>query len=197
MYMVLFALMKIIFNVLPVKITGKIFKTIFREIWKEGMDAAVSSGNGGVFINNILKTLVDKMSEAVLNEFGAEYKFVTNIGQSGSEEGSFYIHSYESTREMLFARQYKSKNSFTIYYYPKSMEAYTEEFGSTCERLYDCLEYIRENDNVIRGMNMRSEVYEGVLHFFVDYYLNLQKETVEEASFDELVVQEGVKKSGS
>lgn len=141
--------------------------------------------------------MVDGISEAVLNEFGTEYDFVGNISQSGTEQGSFYIHSYEGSREAMLAMQYKSKNSFTIYYYPKSVDAYTEELGSTCERLYDCLEYIKESDNLIRGINMRSEVYEGVLHFFVDYYLNLQKESAKEASFDELVIQEGVKDSDS
>lgn len=141
--------------------------------------------------------MVDGISEAVCNEFGTEYDFVSNIGQSGSEQGSFYIHSYESSREAMLAMQCKSKNSFMIYYYPKSVDAYTEELGSICERLYDCLEYIKESDNLIRGINMRSEVCEGVLHFFVDYHLNLKKESAEAESFEELVIQEGVKNSDS
>ena len=70
----------------------------------------------------------------------------------------------------------KRTNQFCIHYFPK-----TDEPKSEClevlESLYDALEIIEVDGDLLRGTNMTNEMDEGVLHFFVNYdFFTIRKE---------------------
>ncbi len=119
----------------------------------------------------MVNDIINGIAKALSKEFGDEYTIYTDEVEHGFKEPCFFISSLALNSKQVLGKRYKNDNSFTVTYFPKknSQKERTEVF----ERLCECLEYIYigENEELIRGANMKSETSDGVLLFFIDYDL--------------------------
>ena len=116
--------------------------------------------------------MIDKIVKAIslaLNaEFGENYKIYTEGLEQEMENPCFFIICDAPRNALFFGKKYFRSNIFCIQYIP-----YTEDIRAECngvtERLFECLEYIKVDDRLIRGKKMEPEVKDGILYFFLNY----------------------------
>ena len=108
--------------------------------------------------------------------------------QQGLKEPCFFIAVLNPSQNQMIGSRYFREHPFDVHYFPKTKGNNIElhEVGS---ELFDALEYITlPNDDLVRGTSMRYEVVSGVLHFFVNFNMFVEKEQpfdpMEEFSID-------------
>ncbi len=134
--------------------------------------------------NEILKGISLKLNE----EFGNNYKYYIDRLEQGFSEPCFFILMLTDNSNLLIKNGYRYQSNFDIHFYPNSIHKKNNEIHAAKDRLYDCLEYITVNGDLVRGISMRSEIVDGVLHFFVSYNMNLYKETKKDEYMEEVKV---------
>lgn len=140
-----------------------------------------------VTINDIRSAVFRKLAERFpdIKRFGEEIK-------QGFQAPCFFVKLFpvEHTREL--DRRYFRVHSFDIHYFPAS-EYSNEEMHNVAEQLYDALEYITVSDIPCRGIRMRHEIVDEVLHFFVEYNFHVWTPRPDDPVMQTLNVEEGVK----
>lgn len=130
----------------------------------------------------MINKIVDGISKAINKEFGNNYEIYTDGVEQGLNEPCFSIVSLKPTNNLFKQNKYYRTNPFCIHYFPSSKEKRTE-CQQIIEKLYLALEYIEIeetfNDNKIKsnvmGTEMNAEYDDGVLHFFVNYNMYVEK----------------------
>ena len=116
----------------------------------------------------MVKKIIDGICLALSSNFGDDREIYTESVEQGLEDGSFAIVCLNPTNSRFLGNRYHNTNQFCIHYFPK-----TDEPRSECidilEDLYDVLELIEVDGDLVRGTNMSCEMDESVLHFFVNY----------------------------
>jgi len=86
----------------------------------------------------------------------------------------------QKTKKYIGTRSLR-KNQFVIQYFPHSDDRKGECYD-VGEKMLECLEVIPVDGFLLRGTEMKFEIVDGVLHFFVDYnafsHKEQQKETM-------------------
>ena len=128
----------------------------------------------------MIQSIIDAICLAIHNEFGNDYEIYTESVEQGLEEPCFFVLCLNPTKEKFLGNRYFRTNQFCIHYFPQSNDKRTECL-EILERLFDALEIIEVDGDSIRGTNMKSEMDEGVLHFFVNYdFFMIHKSTDED-----------------
>lgn len=122
----------------------------------------------------MINKIIDGISVAINTEFGDDYEIYTESIEQGLKEPCFSILCLKPTFEQFLGRRYLRTNQFCIHYFPKSNERQAE-CNAVIERLYECLENITVDGDLIRGTELHSEISDGVLSFFVNYDLFIYK----------------------
>lgn len=140
----------------------------------------------------MINSIIEAISISLNAEFGDNYKIYREVKKQGLREPCFFIQCLNPTKQLFLKKQYIRKNPFCIQYFPKT-EQENEECLAVAERLFLCLEYLVLEDRTVRGTQMRYELVDGILHFFVDYNMFVDK--VEEAvpDMEEISFQSFVK----
>lgn len=117
-------------------------------------------------INSIIKAI----SITLNTEFGDGYETHMEEIKQGLVEPCFFIQCLNPTTELFLGKRYFRQNQFCIQYFPES-DNKQSECNEVAERLTWLLEYITVpgDDRPIRGTNMKSDVIDGVLNFFLNY----------------------------
>ncbi len=120
----------------------------------------------------MIDSTISGISNALYEVFGYE-NFKNEILQDLSPP-CFYISCIEQKTKKYIGTRYLRKHHFVIQYFP-----YTDDRKGECysvgEKMLECLEVINADGFFLRGMNMRFEIVDGVLHFFVDYNAFVRK----------------------
>jgi len=118
------------------------------------------------------------ISKTLNQVFGDGYEiYKSKDVQQGLSEPCFFIAHVGSSRKRRIGNRYQSFNSFDVQYFPKEKGG-NAEMISVAEQLYTALEFVQLlNGDLIRGTSMRDESHDGVLHFFVDFNMFLNRET--------------------
>ncbi|MBQ8765406.1 MAG: hypothetical protein IJZ16_01245 [Clostridia bacterium] len=116
----------------------------------------------------MIKKIIDGICLALSSNFGDEREIYTEAVEQGLKEGSFAIVCLNPTNSRFLGERYLRTNQFCIHYFPKSNEP-NSECLEILEDLYETLELIEVDSDLVRGTKMSSEIDEGVLHFFVNY----------------------------
>lgn len=126
-----------------------------------------------MMINDIIKAI----SIALHNEFGDEYEIYGEEIRQGLKEPCFFISSVNPTNTVFLQQRYFRQNPFVVQYFPTPGHEQAES-NDVAERLMDCLEYITVpgENQPIRGTEQHFERKDGVLHFFINYDLFIQKQ---------------------
>lgn len=119
----------------------------------------------------MINEIIDGICLALNNEFGDEYEIYTETLKQGLKEPCFSIVCITPTKEQFLGDRYYSTNCFCVHYFPSSAEP-NAEINTVRERMFNTLEYITVDGDLIRGTKMTAEVDDsGVLNFIVNYNL--------------------------
>ncbi|HEU4962264.1 MAG TPA: hypothetical protein VFV52_00170 [Bacilli bacterium] len=107
-------------------------------------------------------------------------------------EPAFFVKFLSSTQQQEIGRRYKRCHSFDIRY---SGGANEDAVHGVAEQLYNCMEYILPTggDKKCRGRDLRYEIIEGVLHFYVSYDFQVLLEDVTFARMQTLAAEGTIK----
>lgn len=122
----------------------------------------------------MINKIIDGISISLNAEFGENYKIYTESIEQGLKEPCFSILCVNPTNELFLGKRYFRKNQFCIQYFPSTGEKYAECMN-VLEKMYDCLEIIKIDEDLQRGTSMHGEVVDGVLNFFVNYDMFVYK----------------------
>ena len=137
--------------------------------------------------NDVLDGVSVKLNEL----FEDEYKIYTNSVKQGLEKPCFFIKILPSSKKKLIGNRYENELNLVIH----SMleEGNMEEFNNISDSLYE-LEYITLlNKDILKGYDMKTEISDGVLLFFITYKFFTYKNAVRETDMEEIKNNEEVK----
>ena len=88
----------------------------------------------------------------------------------GYKEPCFFINSINSRITRKLYDRYRVQVSYDITYHPEERHFHSAEISQVADKMAFGLEYVPLEDNsLIRGNEMRWEVQENVLHFFISF----------------------------
>lgn len=118
----------------------------------------------------MINSIIEAISVSLNGEFGDDYEIHMEEIKQGLKEPCFFIACLNPTNNLFMGKRYERTNQFCIQYFPKSDEV-QRECTDVAERMYGCLEYITTDGDTkpIGGSNMKHQVVDGVLNFFVNY----------------------------
>lgn len=111
--------------------------------------------------------IISGISNALFEAFGYE-NHADKIPQDLSPP-CFYIQCLEPKIKKYIGTRYLRENHFVIQYFPRSENNTVTECNSVGEEMFECLEVINADGFFLRGTEMKFEIVDDVLHFFVDY----------------------------
>lgn len=140
----------------------------------------------------MINKIIDGISIAINAEFGDDYEIYTENIEQGLTEPCFSILCLNPSVEQFLGTRHFSTNQFCIHYFPSSDEK-RFECNKVMTRLFDCLEYITVDGDLIRGISLHAEYSEDVLHVFVNYDLFIYKPKDNEPQMETLKTKTDVK----
>lgn len=125
--------------------------------------------------------VIDGISIKINEIFGDKYKIYTNNVKQGLEMPCFFIKTLPSSRRKLIGSRYENTDNIVIHTMLEDREDIIEKLNDIADKLYN-LEYITLlNGDMLKGYDMKTEISDKVLLFFVTYkyftYTEIQKET--------------------
>ncbi len=145
----------------------------------------------------MITDLIKAIATAINTEFNSEddiYHIYTEDISQGFEEPCFSIVPVMTTNRNLLYPRYQREYSFDIHYFVKDeIQNKKAECIAIAERLFLCLEFINFVDNTYKGIKMRYEVIDGVLHFFVSYNVIVRRELEQMEKMETVKANVGLK----
>ena len=114
----------------------------------------------------MINAIIEAISISLDAEFGYE-NHMEEIKQD-LEEPCFFISCINPTTRLFLGKRYFRQNQFCIQYFPET-DNKQRECNEVAEKLVWLLEYINVADTAMHGTQMRYEVIDDVLNFFVNY----------------------------
>lgn len=118
--------------------------------------------------------IIDGISIKLNELFGDEYTIYTNNVKQGLKFPCFFIATLPSNKKKLIGNRYE--NEFNLVIHTMLEKENLEDFNNISDKLYE-LEYITLiNKDTLKGYEMKTEVSDGVLLFFITYKFFTYKE---------------------
>lgn len=144
-------------------------------------------------VNNVIEEVIYGIAAKIAELYPSDkekgkckHPIYTDNEEQGVERPCFFIKyiTGEESREIgITDRFYKDTLNFDIMGH--TIDGDTELLHSMLEDLYD-LEYIKLSDeSLIRATKLHPKIEYGVLHFFIDYKLFIQKGNSEKIEMDD------------
>jgi hypothetical protein len=124
--------------------------------------------------------------------FGEGYKIYTNKIEQDFIKPCFYIKVIESANTQMSTRKYKRINSVDIQYFP-SLNGGNDETYPIIEQLFEWLEYIPFENDLVRATDMKFKTVDNEFHFLVNYNMDILKNPDIQEYMENLKVDTGVK----
>lgn len=134
----------------------------------------------------MINKIIVGMSQALDEEFGDDFSIYTESIEQGLDNPCFLITNIVHTHDAKLSNRYQDNNSFMIQYFPESDTDYLNEINGMISKLEGVLEWIAVDSSKVYGMNMTSNVVDGVLNFQVDYNVRILKTTQESERMNNL-----------
>lgn len=118
----------------------------------------------------MVNKIIDGISKAINTKFGDSKEIYTESVEQGLNPPCFLIECIDSDNNRVIKDRYKTQNQFCIHYFP-SID--TKEKRAECfdvlNDLYDCLDKITLENDLVLGSEKRGKVDDEVLHFFINF----------------------------
>lgn len=132
--------------------------------------------------------VIDGISIKLDGLFGDEYTIYTNNVKQELEMPCFFIKELPSSKQKLIGDRYENTNNLVIHTMLNDSEDITERLNDIADKLYD-LEYITlVNGDMLKGFDMKTEISDNVLLFFVTYKYFTYKNKGNDTKMEELTV---------
>ena len=119
--------------------------------------------------------IITGISQKLFETFGSDYTIYTENVEQYLNPPCFCIELLQSSLRQIVSNHYRLENLFDIHFFTNVNEP-KNEFSRIADILYDALEYISVDNDLVRGLNMHYEIVDDVLHFLLNYNMNVQKE---------------------
>lgn len=139
----------------------------------------------------MIDQIIKAISLALNGAFGDDYTIYKEEAEQDMKEPCFFVICNTPKKRLFRGRKYFCSYDFCIKYVP-STGAVRAECNETIEKMFECLEYIRLGESLVRGKNMEPEIKDGILYFFVAYEFFVYKKT-ETEKMGEVLTKVGVK----
>lgn len=140
-------------------------------------------------VNNI----IDGISIKINSIFGSEYNIYTDHVVQNLTTPAFLINIIDPESENLLGGRKKRVLPFDIIYFPEEA-GNSFEMIDTGERLMQGMEFIVLLDgSMFRGTDMKYEIIDEVLHFYVNYNCTTIDKKTDEPFMESLTIQSGRK----
>lgn len=136
--------------------------------------------------------IITGISQKLFETFGLDYKIYTENVEQFLNPPCFYVELLQSNMQQIVSRRYRLENLFDIHFFTNENEP-KNDFRRVADVLYDALEYISVDNDLLRGLNMHYEIVDDVLHFFVSYNLILIKTLEPEEKMETLKTRGEIK----
>lgn len=88
----------------------------------------------------------------------------------GYRSPCFFVNHVDTQVQLKLFNRYRVVANYDITYHPEGRKFNSKEFSDVAEKMTYGLELIQlEDGNYVRGNNIRYEVQDGVLHFFITF----------------------------
>ncbi len=135
--------------------------------------------------------IIDGVSIKLNELFGQDYELYTNNVKQGLKMPCFFIKTLPSSKKKLIGNRYENEINLVIH--SMLRESNLEEFNNISDKLYE-LEYITMlNEDILKGYDMKTEISDGVLLFFITYKFFTYKEVIKQDDMEQISSNEEVK----
>lgn len=111
--------------------------------------------------------------------------------KQGLKPPCFFVRLLEPAHEQELGRRYIRYHPFVVRYY--APDRANDAMYDMAEQLTSALQQITVAGRPVRGIGMRFEIVDEILHFFVEYNFHVWAPKPDEAAMETLDVQEGLK----
>lgn len=133
----------------------------------------------------MLNKITIGITQALNAEFGDSIEIYIDDMEQGIDEPCFLVTPRTTIENLLIGKRYERNYPFVIQYFPESKD-YRTECNNVTEQLFNSLEIITADGDLIRGSDMTAHIDDGVLNFEVTYKLHVFKKRT---STDEEVME--------
>ena len=140
----------------------------------------------------MINKIMDGISVAINSEFGDDYEIYTESIAQGLKEPCFSILCLNPAIESKLGKRRFLTNQFCIHYFPSTNEPQSECYA-VMSRLGLALELIKVDGDLCRGTEMRGEIVDDVLSFFVNYDMHVYKNVTDETAMETMIHDASVK----
>lgn len=123
----------------------------------------------------MIQSLIDKIIAALIEAF-PDVKVYQEQVKQGLTEPCFILRCLNPTNTLFVGETYHRTNLFSVQYLPESDTDANAECYAVCDTLFQALEVIGNEGDLIRGTGMNGEVFDDVLTFTVSYNLFVRVE---------------------
>lgn len=110
--------------------------------------------------------------------------------KQGLEPPCFFVRLNEPTHTRELGRRYMREHPFVVRYY--GIDRKNEDYYDMAEKLTSALQQIDVNEITVRGIDMRFEIVDEVLHFFVNYNFLVWEPAPDVPKMQDLDILEGI-----
>ena len=133
--------------------------------------------------------IIDSVS-IKLNKIEETYEIYTDSVKQGLKMPCFFIKELPSNKKRLVGNRFENELNLVIH--TMLEEENIEQLNNIADKLYE-LEYITLiNGDILKGINMKTEISDGVLLFFVTYKYFTYKEVQKETEMENIYIQGGL-----
>ena len=136
--------------------------------------------------------IITGISQKLFETFGSDYTIYTENVEQYLNPPCFCIELLQSSLRQIVSNHYRLENLFDIHFFTNVNEP-KNDFRRVADILYDALEYISVDNDLVRGLAMHYEIVDDVLHFFVSYNLILIKTLEPEEKMETLKTRGEIK----
>ena len=142
----------------------------------------------------MINDIIAGISKKLYATFGENYPVYVEDVEQYLQEPCFCITHVTTSQQRISTYRYITKNLFDILFFAADGQEKKNQMHTTANKLFDALEYIQAPVNdTLNGINMRYEIVDGVLHFFVNYDIVLIKKDDDNSKMEQKTVNVGVK----
>lgn len=124
----------------------------------------------------MVNEITSGISKAIMNVFPECHVHIDKVEQELNAP-CFFIALLDANQEQHLGRRLWREHSYDVHYFPENELAPNSELNSVADALRIAMRYINVLEdgggasNQVKGTNMRHEIVDGVLHFFVSFNL--------------------------
>jgi len=122
-----------------------------------------------------LSAIQDSISLKLNDAFGDDYTIYPEAVKQGLKRPCFFIKRLTMTNTVEVGKTYNRENPYCIHFFPKDSSQPNAECYQMLDEMYETLEYIKVDGNLVRGVGMKGEIHDEILLFYVNYNVRVRK----------------------